>query len=179
MGPSDYESCVLTIRQVNPQSNKFIETSMVDIIILSCNETSPLPSPQPAFHDKPSPRPHLSNLLHIYSPYGKLWLPSPLVFPAVYCGDLLTSSCGVCALWKKDNKCDKEYARDYCAETCGHCKQGTLVKMRFARLFTRFNGTVGVSPPCQQSVSFACSILAFSKRRLCSQGGVSLNRGRT
>ena len=27
MGTSDYKSCVLTIRQANPQSNEFIETS--------------------------------------------------------------------------------------------------------------------------------------------------------
>ncbi|KAL9969798.1 hypothetical protein ACROYT_G022057 [Oculina patagonica] len=41
----------------------------------------------------------------------------------LFCGDVLSPSCGICAKWKTDGDCHTTYAEMFCMETCHHCQR--------------------------------------------------------
>ncbi|KAJ7382354.1 hypothetical protein OS493_035413 [Desmophyllum pertusum] len=52
----------------------------------------------------------------------------------LFCGDVLSSSCGICFRWKHDGFCHTTYAGMFCMETCGICKQDdkrTVLDVRY------------------------------------------------
>ena len=51
---------------------------------------------------------------------------------SVFCGDILSSSCGICTRWKSDGFCHTTYARMFCMETCHRCKRGRVTDSYFS-----------------------------------------------
>ena len=56
---------------------------------------------------------------------------------SVFCGDILSSSCGICTRWKSDGFCHTTYARMFCMETCHRCKRGRVTDSYFSSSWDR------------------------------------------
>jgi len=52
----------------------------------------------------------------------------------LFCGDVLNDECNICGKWKDEGKCDTDYARLFCMETCEHCRKDdkrTVLDVRY------------------------------------------------